>query len=81
MFCVPRGDFVASIKYEYVFSWFIKKPKRYEEFNFVGCKNLDALIAMAAGAPKRSKYKAYTKAEADKLGIKPTIICMGKAGD
>jgi hypothetical protein len=66
-----------DFKYEFVFSWFTKEPKCYEDFNFVGCKDVRAVVAMAAGMPRKAKYYCYTKKEADAKGIKPTVVCLG----
>lgn len=68
---MSKGD------YRYVFSWFIKQPKSIEDFHIFGAANLDALIGLAARVPKNAKYKAYTKAEADKLGLVPAVTCLG----
>lgn len=61
---------MKKLKYEYVLATIDKKSKRV---NLVTADDLDTLVGYICCIKNNVKFKAYTRAEADKIGLKPPI--------
>lgn len=64
------------MKYDYVLVAQFDKEQPY----IWGAKNLDVLVGLIANVTYESdtvKYRAFTKADADKKGLIPDVTCNG----
>lgn len=68
-------------KFSYQFVFLIADSKTKKIINLIGCKDLDVLTSLISTAALDNDvvYRAFTKAKADKLKLKPSIACLGPA--